>query len=115
MGVVHVAAVEFDLHIPESRSLKAKRSVVKPIVEGLQRRYRVAAGEVGFHQQWQRTAIGVAAVGSTAGHVGDVLDEVERFVWSHPEIQVLSADRTWLDSDLDEDQADRRGGDDGGS
>lgn len=94
---MHAAALEFDLHIPDSRSLKAKRSVVKPIVEGLQRRFRVAAAEVGHHEQWQRTAVGVAAVGATAGHVGDVLDEVERFVWSHPEIQVLSAARRWLD------------------
>ncbi len=115
---MHVAAVEFDLHIPESRSLKAKRSVVKPIVEGMQRRYRVAAAEVGYHQQWQRTVVGVAAVGSTAGHVGEVLDEIERFVWSHPEVQVLSSVRMWLDRDLDEDQggdhhAGHHGGEDG--
>ena len=41
----------------------------------------------------------MAAVAATAGHVGDILDEVERFVWSHPEIQVLSAERSWLDDD----------------
>ena len=93
---MHAGALEFDLHIPDSRSLKSKRSVVKPIVEGLQRRYRVAAAEVGCHQQWQRSEIGVAAVAATAGHVGDILDEVERFVWSHPEIQVLSSQRSWL-------------------
>ena len=93
---MHAAALEFDLHIPDSRSLKAKRSVVKPLVEGLQRRYRVAAAEVGYQQQWQRSEIAVAAVAATAGHVGDILDEVERFVWSHPEIQVLSAHRSWL-------------------
>ena len=104
---MHVAAVAFDLHIPDARSLKAKRSVVKPIVEGLQRRYRVAAAEVAHHQQWQRTVVGVSTVGATAGHVGDVLDEVERFVWSHPEIQVLSASRTWLDPDPDEEGRDR--------
>jgi uncharacterized protein YlxP (DUF503 family) len=94
---VHVAALEFDLHIPEARSLKAKRSVVKPIVEGLRRRFQVAAAEVGHHQQWQRALIAVATVASTAGHVGEILDEVERFVWSRPDIQVLSTARSWLD------------------
>ena len=94
---MHAAAVEFDLHIPAVRSLKAKRSVVKPIVEGLRRRYQVAAAEVGHHEQWQRASVGVATVASSAGHVGDVLDEVERFVWSHPEVEVLSASRSWLD------------------
>ncbi len=89
--------MEFDLHIPEARSLKAKRSVVRPMVEGLRRRYQVAAAEVGHHEQWQRALVGVTTVASTATHVGDVLDEVERFVWSHPEVQVLSASRCWLD------------------
>lgn len=98
-GGVYVAAVEFDLHIPESHSLKAKRSVVKPMVEGMRRRYQVAAAEVGHHQQWQRALLGAAVVASTAGHVVEVLDEVERFVWSHPEVQVLSSTRSWLDGE----------------
>ncbi len=99
LGGVHVAAVEFDLHIPESHSLKAKRSVVKSLVEGMRRRYQVAAAEVGHHQQWQRALLGAAVVASTAGHVVEVLDEVERFVWSHPEVQVLSSTRSWLDGE----------------
>jgi uncharacterized protein YlxP (DUF503 family) len=96
---VHCAAVEIDLHIPESRSLKAKRAAVKPIVEGLRRRFAVAAAEVDHHDQWQRAGVGVAAVASTASHVEDVLDEVERFVWSRPDIEVLSMQRSWLDAE----------------
>jgi uncharacterized protein YlxP (DUF503 family) len=96
---VHCAAVEIDLHIPTSRSLKAKRAAVRPIVEALRRRYAVAAAEVDHHDQWQRAGLGVAAVGSTAAHVVDVLDEVERFVWSRPDVEVLSAHRSWLDAE----------------
>ena len=44
-------------------------------------------------------ALTVAAVASTASHVEDVLDEVERFVWSRPDVQVLSMDRMWLDAE----------------
>ena len=29
----HVAAVRYDLHVPQSRSLMAKRAAVRPIVE----------------------------------------------------------------------------------
>jgi len=95
---VHCAALEIDLHLPECRSLKAKRAIVRPLVEGLRRRYAVAVAEVGHHDQWQRTVVGVAAVGATAGHVVDILDEVERFVWSNPEVQVLSMERSWVDA-----------------
>lgn len=77
--------------------MKAKRASVKPVVEGLKQRFSVAAAEVGFQEQWQRAAIGVAAVGASVGHVADILDQVERFVWSRPDIEVLSADRSWLD------------------
>ena len=94
-----VAAIEFDLHIPQARSLKAKRAAVKPVTEGLRRRFAVSVSEVAHHDQWQRTGIGVAVVGASAHHVTDVLDEVERFVWSRPDVEVLSCSRSWLDAE----------------
>jgi uncharacterized protein YlxP (DUF503 family) len=73
--------------------------VLRPIVDGLRRRYRVAAAEVGLLEKWQRADIGVAVVAGTQAHVLDVLGEVERFVWSFPEIQVLDARRSWLEEE----------------
>jgi uncharacterized protein YlxP (DUF503 family) len=61
-------------------------------------RFAVAAAEVGHHDRRQRATLAVAAVASSPSHVEDVLDEVERFVWSRPEVEVLSADRSWLDA-----------------
>jgi len=77
--------------------LKEKRAVIKPILEGARRRYQVAAAEVAFQDQWQRAAVGVAAVAADAGHVTHVLDQVERFVWSFPEVEVLACVRGWAD------------------
>jgi len=54
---------------------------------------------VGDQDLWQRTSLGMAAVAATPAHVKDVLDEVERFVWSFPEVEVLDARRSWLDLD----------------
>ena len=93
------AAVVFELFIPDCHSLKQKRAVVRPIVDGLQRRYRVSSAEVGKQDKWQRADIGVAVVSGTQGHVLEVLDEVERFVWSFPEVQVLEQRRRWLEED----------------
>ncbi|MGH9153993.1 MAG: DUF503 domain-containing protein [Acidimicrobiales bacterium] len=80
-----------DLRIPLSHSLKEKRAVVKPILEGARRRYSVAAAEVGHQDRWQRATLGFAAVGPDAGVVAEVLGHVERFVWSFPEAEVLDA------------------------
>ena len=94
-----VAALRFELFIPDCHTLKQKRAIVRPIVEGLRRRYRVASAEVGALDKWQRAEVGVAVVAGTEAHVLDVLGEVERFVWSFPEIQVLDARRSWLEED----------------
>jgi uncharacterized protein len=97
--MMHVCALTVELHIPESASLKAKRTVIKHLVETARVRFGVAAAEVGFHDQWQRSELGFAAVANTTGHVEDLLDSTEQFVWSHPEVTVIGTYRTWLESD----------------
>jgi uncharacterized protein len=88
---VHTATLKVELHIPTSHSLKEKRAVIKPILEGARRRFQVAAAEVDHQAKWQRASLGFAAVGGSPAHVGDVLDKVERFVWSFPEIDVIAS------------------------
>jgi uncharacterized protein YlxP (DUF503 family) len=94
---VFVLAYEVDLHVADSRSLKAKRQVVKSLVDGARRRFGVAAAEVGYQDQWQRALLGFAAVADSPRHATEVIDQVDRYVWSHPEVQVLATDRRWLE------------------
>ena len=85
--------VLFDVLLPgDSRSLKAKRSYVRPIVAAL-RRFEVSAAEVGALDLVGRAEIGVAVVAPDAGHVDEVLDSCERLVAGRPEIELLSAKR----------------------
>jgi uncharacterized protein YlxP (DUF503 family) len=94
---MHVAALSIDLHLPDCHTLKAKRAALKPVVDGARRRYNVAVAEVAYQDKWQRAAIGVAVVAGSVAHAADVLDEVERFVWSFPEVEVLDVSRHWLE------------------
>jgi uncharacterized protein YlxP (DUF503 family) len=90
---VYTATALFDLLLPgDSRSLKAKRSYVRPIVAAL-RRFEVAAAEVGALDRHGRAEIGVAAVGADAAHVGAILDSCERLVATRPEVELLSVRR----------------------
>ena len=93
-----VGGLRLDLHLPGLHSLKEKRAVLRPILDGARLRYRVAAAEVSHQDHWQRAGLGVAAVASSPGHVTEVLDNVERFVWSFPEVEVLGAERSWADA-----------------
>jgi uncharacterized protein len=98
---VHAAAVCFDLHVPESRSLKAKRAAVRPIVEGLRHKYRLSVAEVDHHDQWQRAAIAVAVVAESDGRLRDVLENVRRFVDTRPDVELLDTRTAWLDGEDD--------------
>ena len=39
----------------------------------------------------------MATVSSTPGHAEEILDEVERFVWSRPDVEIISTERGWLE------------------
>ncbi len=99
MNSVHAAAIRFDLHVPESRSLKAKRSALRPIIDGLRHRYHVSVAETGYQEQWQRAEIAVALVASTDGHLREMIDTVERFVVAAPDVEVLEVEVVHLDNE----------------
>lgn len=90
-----------DLHLPISDSLKAKRAIITPILEGARRRHRVAVAEVDHQDRRQRSELAFATVASSEHQAVEVLDAVERFVWSFPEVEVISARRSWLDEEED--------------
>jgi uncharacterized protein YlxP (DUF503 family) len=90
---VYTATAVFDVLLPgDSRSLKAKRGYVRPIIAAL-RKFEVAAAEVGLEELHGRAEIGVAAVAGQARHARDVLDTCERLVAGRPEIELLSVRR----------------------
>jgi uncharacterized protein YlxP (DUF503 family) len=90
---VYTGTAVFDLLLPpDSRSLKSKRSYVRPIVAAL-RKFEVSVAEVGLLELYGRSEIGVAVVAADAGHVTEVLDSCERLVFGRPEIEVLATRR----------------------
>lgn len=92
-------ALDVELHLPHVRSLKARRAVVRPIVEGCRQRFGAAAAETAYQDVWQRVGIGVAVVASGAGQATARIDEVERFLWSRPDVEIVRCDRHWLELD----------------
>jgi uncharacterized protein len=91
---VYVGALTLDLLLGDVRSLKQKRSAVRPIVAEVRRRFPGASvAETGYLDLHRRTEIGIAVVSSTVGHATEVLEACERFVAGRPEIEVLSARR----------------------
>ena len=82
--------LSLDLLLGDVHSLKEKRSLVRPIVAELRRRFEVAAAEAGDLDLHRRALIGVAVVAVDAAHCGQVLDACERMVAARPEVELLS-------------------------
>ena len=78
-----------DLHIPMSGSLKAKRAVVKPLVQRLRQEVNCSVAEVGYQDLWQRCRLGVAVVSETAGGARKVAQNVEKIVAREPRIEIV--------------------------
>jgi uncharacterized protein YlxP (DUF503 family) len=99
---MYVGVLSVDLLLGDVHSLKEKRSVVRPIVAELRRKYDVSAAEAGRVEQHRRALVGVAVVSTTRGHCVEVLDACERLVASRPEVELLSARRQFVSSNDDE-------------
>ena len=83
----------FDLLLPgDSRSLKQKRSYVRPILAML-KKFEVSAAEVGLHDLHGRALLAVAAVAADAAQARAVVDTCEHQVAGRPEIELLSVKR----------------------
>lgn len=91
-----VGALEFDLLLGDVHSLKEKRSLVRPLIADVRRRFDLSVAEVDHLELHRRAGGGVAAVSPDRAHLVDVLDAVERLVAFRPEIELLSVRRTFL-------------------
>jgi uncharacterized protein len=90
---MYVGTLSFDLLLGDVHSLKEKRSLVRPIVAELQRKFAVSAAEVEHLDLHRRAGIGLAMVSGDAGHLTEVLDQCERLVAGRPEVELLSVRR----------------------
>ena len=95
-----MGALTLDLLLGDVRSLKQKRSAVRPLIAEVLRRFPGAAvAETGSLDLHRRAEIGVAVVSSTAAHATEVLAACERFVAARPELELLSARRRLFNDD----------------
>jgi uncharacterized protein YlxP (DUF503 family) len=89
-----VGILRLALHLPAPGSLKSKRHLVRSAVDRVKARYNVSIAEVAENDLWQRSVLGVTAVGNEHAFVNETLDKVADFVASMHggQIQVIGRD-----------------------
>jgi uncharacterized protein YlxP (DUF503 family) len=80
VGAGYVGILTFELHFPDSGSLKGKRRFVKSAKAQLQNRFGAAVAEVDHHELWQRSRLTIACVAREAREAERLLDEAERYL-----------------------------------
>ncbi|HJF15597.1 MAG TPA: DUF503 domain-containing protein [Enteractinococcus helveticum] len=82
---------EFDILLGDVRSLKAKRSVVRPLVAEVRKRFLISVAEVGDAALYRRTRLGVSMVSGDRSQIEETLTRVEEMLSRRPEIELLSS------------------------
>ena len=75
-----VGLVAFELHVPNSRSLKEKRKVIRSLTDRIHARYRVSVAETDHQDLRQRSEMGVAVVTGSVHEAERMMDEIRRLV-----------------------------------
>ena len=89
-----VGVLRLTLHLPQPGSLKSKRHLVRSAIDRVKAKFNVSIAEVAENDLWQKSVIGISAVGNDHAFVNASLDKVADFVASMHggQIQVTSRD-----------------------
>jgi uncharacterized protein YlxP (DUF503 family) len=97
---MYVGSLTLDLLLGDVHSLKEKRSLVRPVVAELRRKFEVSAAETGNQELHRRAEVGVAVAAADAAHCRAVLTACEELVAGRPELELLAARlRVWGEDD----------------
>jgi uncharacterized protein YlxP (DUF503 family) len=80
MSTGYVGILSFELHFPESHSLKEKRMHLRSVKQQLANRVGCSIAEVDHHDLWQRAQLTLACVTRDPGGATRLLDEAERWL-----------------------------------
>ena len=87
----------FELHVPEARSLKQKRKVIKSLIDRIHRRFRVSIAETDHHDLHQRCEISIAAVARSHAQSRRLMEQVRELIDSEHAARLIYWDPQFLE------------------
>lgn len=71
-----IGLVTLEIHIPDARSLKDKRQVLRSLKDRLRARFNVAVAEMDHQDVWQRSVIGIVGISAEEAHLAETMAAV---------------------------------------
>ena len=78
----HILEISIQLLIPNSHSLKDKRSIIKSLIKRIQNQFSISVAESGFQEMWQRAKLTLVLVSSDMKLLNDNRQKIELFVYN---------------------------------
>jgi uncharacterized protein YlxP (DUF503 family) len=75
-----IASLKIQIHLPDSQSLKQKRSVIKSLKERLSQKFNIAIAEVDDLEKWQLSTLEIAAVSNDHLHLNKQIEKINASV-----------------------------------
>ncbi len=94
---MRVAALRVELRLPGAQSLKEKRAILRPILEGIRKLGSYSVAEVDGHDFWQRCTLGIAIAARDGRSLEMQLDKLRRYLDSRGDIEVIDLFKTELE------------------
>jgi len=87
-----VGIARLRVRIPENRSLKGKRKVIKSLIGRVNSKFNVAISEVDCHDLWQMSEIGISVVGNNQSVIDSVLNRTLNFIEATCLVEIINTD-----------------------
>ncbi len=84
-----VGAIQLEIYIPGSNSLKSKRKVVKSLINRLRDKFNVSVAEVDANNLWQRATLGIAVADGNSRFANKILDKVLDMIENDGNVEIL--------------------------
>ena len=79
-----IGLLTLEILIPDARSLKDKRQVLRSLKDRLRAHFNVAVAELAHQDTWQRSQVGIVTISNDGAHLEQslqaVFDEAERLL-----------------------------------
>ena len=92
-----VAIARAELHLPEVRSLKGKRRVLRSLIDRAHGRLRVSIAETNHQDLHQRAELGIALVHRDPQQAASILEQIHTLCEDHPEAQLTRWDDEYIE------------------
>lgn len=83
-----IGILKIDLYFPYASSLKEKRMVLRSLKDRTRKTFNVSISELDDHDKWQKSRIGIAAIGPDKQTINSLLDKVLNFITEFRDLEI---------------------------